>query len=121
MSDPRLPSLRILVTLIVVLPIVAAAVALLTISTLTSSHIAEQLGQELVTDATARVTSEIRNYIREAVQLSELYARRLQTGKLSPADLKSWEQVMFDDLMTSADVASICFCNPRGEATYAQL
>jgi sigma-B regulation protein RsbU (phosphoserine phosphatase) len=110
----------VLVTLIVVLPIAAAAIALLTIAALANSQISEQLGEELVRDATARVTSEIRNYIRQAVQLSDLYTRRLQSGKLSATDLKSWEPMMFDDLATSPDVASICFGNPRGDATYLQ-
>lgn len=107
-------------TSIVVVPIVVAASALLLISTLTSSHIAEQLGQELVSDATARVGSEIRSYLRQAVATSDLYARRLETKKLSPTDLKSWEPTLFDDLGTSPDVASICFGNPAGDAVYLQ-
>lgn len=116
----RLPSLRVLVTLIVVLPIAAAAMAMLVISDVTSGQISEQLGEELVADATARVTAEVRNYIGQAVRLSDLYARRLQTGKLSATDLTSWEQVMFDDLATSPYAASICFGNPAGDAVYLQ-
>src|SRR4051812_11303757 len=93
-NSKSLPSLRVMVTLIVVLPIAAAAAALLTISALTSRNIAEQLGEELINDATARVTGEVSNYIKHAVRLSDLYARRLQTGKLSPTDLAAWEQIM---------------------------
>jgi sigma-B regulation protein RsbU (phosphoserine phosphatase) len=115
---PRLPSLRLLVTLIVVLPIAAVAAALVTISILTSRSIAEQLGDELVGDATGRVASEVRGYLGQAVRVSDLYARRLATGKLSSTQLAPWEQTMFDDLMTNDNVASICFGNPNGDAIY---
>src|SRR5829696_8082977 len=119
-SVSHLPSLRVLLTLIVVLPIAAAAAALLTISIITSGQISEQLGEELVSDATDRVTAEIRNYIGQAVRTSDLYSRRIQTAKLSPVDLKGWEQILFDDLMTSPQVASICFGNPNGDSVYLQ-
>src|SRR6266513_4323631 len=33
---------------------------------------------------------------------------------------RAWEQVMFDDLATTPDVASVCFGNPNGDATYLQ-
>ncbi len=114
----QLPSLRVLVTLIVVLPIAAVAAALVTISILTSRNIAEQLGDELVSDATSRAASEIRGYLGEAVRVSELYTRRIVTGKLSTTNLASWEQAMFDDLMTNDRVASICFANPNGDSVY---
>jgi sigma-B regulation protein RsbU (phosphoserine phosphatase) len=118
---PRwLPSLRLLVTLIVVLPIAAVAAALVTISVITSRRIAEQLGEQLVADATGPVASEVRRYIGEAVRVSDLYTRRITTGKLSTTNLASWEPVMFDDLLTSPNIASICFGTPAGDATYLQ-
>src|ERR1041385_2592755 len=115
-----LPTLRVLITLIVVVPILVTAIALLCISILTSSSISEQLGIELVADATARVSSEVRHYIDQAVRLSNLYARRLQTRKLSATELKTFEPAMFDDLAATPDVASICFGNPTGDAAYLQ-
>ena len=108
-----------LVTLIVVLPIAAVAAALVTISILTSRSIAEQLGDELVSDATTRVANEVRRYIGDAVRVSDLYTRRIATG-LSTTNLASWERTMFDDLLTSPNVASICFGNPNGDAVYLQ-
>lgn len=118
--NKRLPSLRLLVTSIVVVPIATVAIALLVIAAITSSNISEQLGEELVGDATERVSSDVRNYIGQAARLSNLYARRLETGKLSATDLKSWEQIMFDDLVTNPNVAAICFGNLTGDATYLQ-
>ena len=116
----RLPSLRLLITLIVVLPIAIVAAALVTISIMTSRDVAEQLGDELIQDATGSVAAEARRYIGDAVRVSDLYTRRIATGKLSPTDLATWEQVMFDDLATNPNVASICFGNPRGDAVYLQ-
>jgi serine phosphatase RsbU (regulator of sigma subunit) len=104
--------------LIVVLPIAAVAAALVAISVLTSRSIAEQLGDELVSDATQRVASEVRGYLGDAVRVSDLYARRINMGKLSTTDLASWESMLFDDLMTNDRVASICFGNPAGDAIY---
>jgi sigma-B regulation protein RsbU (phosphoserine phosphatase) len=115
-----LPSLRVLITAIVVVPIAVLAAALVTISILTSRTVAEQLGEELISDATRSVAAEVRRYVGDAVRLSDLYARRVSTGKLSTTDLKSWEQPMFDDLATTPNVASICFGTPKGDATYLQ-
>ena len=116
----RLPSLRLLITLIVVLPIAILAAALVTISILTSRTVAEQLGEQLIHDATGSVAAEARRYLDDAVRVSDLYKRRIETAKLSPTDLATWEQVMFDDLKTNPNVASICFGNPRGDAVYLQ-
>lgn len=119
-ESSSLPSLRTLVTLIVVLPIAAAATLMLFISALTSRNISEQLGEELITAATARVSGQVTNYISQAMRLSDLYARRLEMGRLSATDLHAWQPVMFDDLLTAPDVASICFGNPSGDSVYLQ-
>jgi sigma-B regulation protein RsbU (phosphoserine phosphatase) len=116
----RLPSLRLLITLIVVLPIAIVAAALVTISVVTSRTVAEQLGEQLIHDATGSVADEVRRYIGDAVRVSDLYTRRIATAKLSSMELAGWEQVMFDDLATNPNVASICFGNPRGDAVYLQ-
>ena len=116
----RLPSLRLLITLIVVLPIAIVAGALVTISILTSRDVAEQLGDELIQDATGSVAAEVRRYVGDAVRVSDLYTRRIATSKLSPSDLSGWQQIMFDDLTTNPNVASICFGNPNGDAVYLQ-
>jgi sigma-B regulation protein RsbU (phosphoserine phosphatase) len=119
-DSPRLPSLRVLVTVIVVLPIAIVAAALVTISIMTTRTVAEQLGEELIADATGRVVAEVGRYLGEAVRVSDLYTRRIETGKLPPTNLADWEQAMFDDLATSPNVASICFGSPAGDATYLQ-
>lgn len=120
-AEPRaahLPSLRWLIILIVVLPIATVAAALVTISILTSRSIAEQLGRELVQNATRRVAVEVKDYLGQAVRVSDLYTRRMKTGRLSTTDLASWEAPMFEDLATNPDIASICFGNTGGDATY---
>ncbi|MEA2735271.1 MAG: phosphoserine phosphatase RsbU/P [Humisphaera sp.] len=116
----HLPSLRVLITLIVVVPIVVVATALVTISILTSRTVAEQLGEELIHDATGSVAAEVRRYIGDAVRISDLYTRRIATGKLSSSELATWQPAMFDDLATNPNVASICFGNPQGDAVYLQ-
>lgn len=116
----RLPSLRTLVTLIVVFPIAAVAGALVLISIVSGRNIAEQLGRELVGETTDLVAFEVRRYFSDAVRVSDLYTRRILAGTLSTTDMASWERPMFDDLVTSQNVASICFGTPTGDATYLQ-
>ena len=119
-----LPSIRLLITLIVVLPVAAASAALVVISTVTSRQVAEQLGDEIVTSATDRVSSEVRDYLGEAMRVSDLYVRRMREGMLpaKAADggqlLAAWEPSLRDDLLTSPDVASICFGNDGGDAAW---
>lgn len=112
------PSLHVLITLIVVLPIAAVSVALVFITTMTSRSIAEQLGREILERATAQVQSHIQSYLGSAMRVSDLYARRLEDDMLSPADLAAWERTMFHDLAANPDVASICFANPSGDCTW---
>jgi sigma-B regulation protein RsbU (phosphoserine phosphatase) len=119
----RLPSLRVLITLIVVIPIAVVSIALVFIATMTSRTIAEQLGQGIVDGATEQVVADVRGYLGSAIRLSDLYAMRLRDGILSPeilveANREPWEKTMFHDLATNRDVASICFANPAADTTW---
>src|SRR5262245_9064676 len=82
-SRPRLPSLRSLITLIVVIPISLVSLALVFIATFTSRTISEQLGQEIVDRATERAISDVRAYLGTAMRVSDLYEMRLRDGALS--------------------------------------
>lgn len=118
----RPPSLRLLVATAVLVPAVAIAVALTVLLFTTNRGIAENLGTAVVETETARVAEQVRDYLGRAVRLSDLYARRLQMGTLPvEKDLGRWETVMADDLFTTAGVASICYGNRTGEATYLQF
>jgi sigma-B regulation protein RsbU (phosphoserine phosphatase) len=99
-------------------PMTIGAAALVTLSIVTSRRVAEDLGRDLVDAATGAVQREVRDYLGEAVRVSDLYTRRVEQGVLGAADLRAWEQFMLDDLLTTPDVASICFGNERGEATW---
>jgi HAMP domain-containing protein len=117
----RLPSLRVLITLIVVIPIAVVSVALVFIATMTSRSIAEQLGQGIVDGATDQVTADVREYLGTAIRLSDLCALRLRDGILKADDahdLMEWERVMFHDLATYRDVASICVANLNADCTW---
>ena len=108
-----LPSLRLLITLIVVLPIAIVAAALVTISIVTSRTVAEQLGEELDPgrDRQRRRRGATLHRRRRPRQRPVHAADR--DGEAVATNLAEWEQVMFDDLATNPDVASICFGNPR--------
>ncbi|CAN5582216.1 hypothetical protein BH09PLA1_BH09PLA1_05030 [soil metagenome] len=114
----RLPSVRLLITLIVVIPIAGVSGALIAIATLTSNQIAEQFGREIITNTTAQVSNDVREYLGSAVRVSDLYARRLAEGVLSSTDLAAWETPMFHDLAVNPDVASICFSTLDGDCTW---
>src|SRR4051812_1743727 len=66
----RLPSVRLLITAIVVVPLAAVSAALIMIATITSRGIAEQLGQEIVNSATTRVSSDVHTYLGSAMRVS---------------------------------------------------
>jgi sigma-B regulation protein RsbU (phosphoserine phosphatase) len=135
-TRPRLPSLRVLITLIVVIPIAVVSIALVFIATMTSRSIAEQLGQGIVDGATAQVNSDVSSYLGSAIRVSDLYQLRLRDGLLPnalartdaalPQDrdpraeqaLRPWEAVMAHDLATNRDIASICFANLEYDCTY---
>ncbi len=110
--------MRALTTLIVVAPAALVSIALIAIATITSRGISERLGLEIVSSATDRVTSDVTEYLGNAVNLSDLYVRRMNDDSLYPNDLPRWKQVMFHDLATFTDVASICFSTPNGDCTW---
>jgi serine phosphatase RsbU (regulator of sigma subunit) len=114
----RLPSIRLLITLIVVLPIAVVSAALMSIAFVTSRSIAEQLGERIVTSATERTSSDVYNYLDSAMRVSNLYARRVADGTLSLDSFAKWEPFLFADLATNPDVASICFTTPGGDCTW---
>jgi len=110
-------SIRGLVALIVIAPIVVVSVTLVMLSVVTSRRIAENLGHAFVDNVTARVSAEVRDYLGDAVRISDLYMRRIADGVLPTTGLPAWERPMLDDLLSSK-VASICFGNEAGDATW---
>ena len=102
----------------VLLPIVVVSLVLVALSARGSQRIAEDLGAQLVHNAVTQVGREVERYLAAAVRTSDLYTRRVEHGGLSTSDLSSWRQPMLDDLVSNPDVASICFANPAGDATW---
>jgi sigma-B regulation protein RsbU (phosphoserine phosphatase) len=107
-----------LVVLAVVVPLISVSVSLMVLSVRTSRQIAEDLGNTLVTDATTHIGTQIHDYLGASERISDLYARRLEAGILSPDDLQSWRRPMLDSLVTRPMVASICFANTKGDAVW---
>src|SRR5262249_4949891 len=99
-------------------PVLAIAALLVALSTITAHRIAEDLGKQLVDRATTSVQIQVRDYLASAMRISDLYSLRIQRDELPVTGLTAWEKPMFDDLATTPDVASICFGNPAGDATW---
>ena len=110
--------IRSLVTLMVVTPLVAAVALMLGLLIITSRRISEELGSEVVANATADISAETERYLASAIRTSELYARRVERGTLPTKGLRAWELPMLDDLVVSRRVDSICFANMEGETTW---
>ncbi len=110
--------MRLLITLIVVVPIAVVSALLILITTLTSRGIAEQLGQEIVNSATNRVTQDVNTYLGSALRVSDLYQRRIEEGLLDTKNLATWERPMFHDLASFPDVASICYATLNADCTW---
>jgi hypothetical protein len=123
----RSPSIRVIIALLMVVPVVIIAALLVTLSSVTAHRIAENLGEQLVDSTTETVQGDVREYLASAVRISDLYARRLERGELPvnvargpdlTGDIGAWERDMLDDLVTTPNVASICFGNAQGDATW---
>ncbi len=115
----RLPSIRLLLTLIAVAPALVVSVVLVIIATLTGRHVAEDLAQQTMRSNAARASDQVRNYLAQAVRMSDLYTRRIDDRQLPAKNFeRAWLKEMADDLATTPQVASICFGNPQGQSTW---
>ena len=112
-------SIRLLVAVVVVLPVAAVSAALVTLSSDTSRRIAEELATTLTESATQHVRDDLRLVLGHAIEVSDRYAQRVHEGRLPTAgDMSAWRQPMFDDLVTTPNVASICFGSVSGDAIW---
>ena len=115
----RSVSFRFLVAVVVILPVAAVSAALVALSSDTSNRIAEELATTLTESATQRVRDDLQTFLGHAIEVSDRYDRRIRDGRLpTSGDLSGWKQPMFDDLITTPNVASICFGNPAGDAVW---
>jgi sigma-B regulation protein RsbU (phosphoserine phosphatase) len=112
-------SIRSLVAVVVVLPVAAVSTILVALSSGTSRDIAEELAGTLSESATTHVRDDLATFLGHAIEVSDRYALRVRDGRLPAAgDLSAWARPMFDDLVTTPNVASICFGNARGDAVW---
>jgi sigma-B regulation protein RsbU (phosphoserine phosphatase) len=114
----RSPSITTLVALMVVTPILIVSAVLVSLTWISSTRISESLGQELMTRAAQTSAATVREYLNDARETSDLYARRLEANALPDPPGRTWTRYMLDDLVTTPPVASICYGNVNGDATY---
>lgn len=112
------PSIGALIAMIVVSPIAAVALILVSLSWASTARISSKLADEVMTAAAATVASEVRDYLGDAVRVSDRYVRRIESGVLPDPPATTWEREMTDDLETTPSVASICYGNIAGDATW---
>lgn len=114
------PSVKLVIALVALAPVVAASVALLAIATTTTEGIARQLGTTMVQTGTRRAADEVRSYLECAVRVADLYADRVRRGILPVhGSLEAWELPMLEDLDAWPEVASICLGTDEGTSTWA--
>jgi len=112
-------SFRFFVAVVVILPVAAVSAALVALSSDTSNRIAEELATTLIESATQHVRDDLQTFLGHAIEVSDRYERRVRDGRLpAGGDMSSWKQPMFDDLITTPNVASICFGNSAGDAVW---
>jgi sigma-B regulation protein RsbU (phosphoserine phosphatase) len=118
-SRHRPLSIRVLMAVVVVLPVAAVSAVLVILSSKTSTEIAEDLARTLSETATTQVRDDLNVFLGHAIEVSDRYALRLRDGRLpSGGDMRAWTQPLFDDLVTTPNVASICFGNTQGDAVW---
>lgn len=104
--------------MIVVTPIVVVSVLLVSLSRAAGARVSESLSREVMSAAARSTMAEVRDYRGEAVRTSDRYAHRLEAATLPDPPTEAWERAMFDDLATEPHVASICYGNAAGDATW---
>lgn len=114
----RLPSVRVVVTWVVVVPLVLTSAVLLALGTAAGERGAESLVGTLMDSVSSNVQKEVSDYLAVAARLSDVYAGQLHDGRLPTTGLQAWEPVMADDLARTPGVASICFASTDGETTW---
>jgi signal transduction histidine kinase len=114
----RLLTISSLVLLVIVLPMALLDAALVWSAVQTSRAVAEDLGAANVRQATNLVETHAEHHFAEARRLSDRYASNIRNGRLSTTELASWRATLFDDLTYGDSISSICFANPRGDATW---
>ena len=112
------PSIRLLIAAIVVIPTALVAALLITITSIANRSSAEAFGEQIIDSANTSISRQVQSYLGEAMHVSDRYVRRIEAGLLPTDELAAWERPMLDDLLTTPDVASICFGNADGDATW---
>jgi len=107
-----------LIGLIVVSPIIVVSVILATLSWRANARISANLGDQVMSGASDTVAAQVREYLGDVMSVSDRYARRISAGVLPDPPGEAWERSLLDDLFTSPSVASICYGNIAGDATW---
>ncbi|MCA9285509.1 MAG: SpoIIE family protein phosphatase [Phycisphaerales bacterium] len=114
------PSIRVVVAVATIVPVLAVAAGLVTLSTLAARDIAESLGAEVVSAATAKAQAEIEGFIRVAEELSALNSSRIARGDLPIDDLRSWTRPLLDQMEAFDEVSFLVFANAKGDTIAAE-
>lgn len=103
-----------------IVPMLAIAAALVTLSTLAARDIADALGTEVVSTTTSKAESEISSFIRVAEELSMFISSRVARGDLPADDLDTWRYPLLDQMHAFKEVSFIVFANAAGETIAAE-
>src|SRR5579872_6417697 len=71
------PSIRMLIGLIVVSPIIVVSVILATLSWRANARISANLGDQVMSGASDTVAAQVREYLGDVMSVSDRYARRI--------------------------------------------
>jgi sigma-B regulation protein RsbU (phosphoserine phosphatase) len=111
-------SIRLLVAIVVIVPLVVVSAALVALSIISNQKISHDLGNEIVGDATSNIRRRVVDYLGASVRVSDLYARRVAEGRLPTKNLEAWRMPMLEDMLSDPRVVSICFANTDGDAVW---
>lgn len=110
--------LVVIFSLGVLLPLAVLAAGLGWLFSATGRGIAENLGASMLSRAVEGVRHDVSSYLAQAMAVSDLYARRVETGRLPMENLQTWETPALEDMLAHKDIASICFANAAGDTTW---
>lgn len=112
----QLRSIRTLVSIAVLAPIVLVSIVLMLLSIYTSNRIEWKLSSSLVDNTNKLVQSRLLDALQNAQWVNELYALRVRKGLLPPAPAARWEQMMYQTVSSQRMLSSVTYSTLEGDA-----
>lgn len=109
-------SLRITMPILLVLPVVVTAVALITIIFFRGREATETLAWQNLQQLHLEIASRLDNFFTQPVRLNKLNENLILNGELNPANIRSWSRTFWEEVRDSDHISSVIWGDAAGNA-----